>query len=248
MARDGAAWLERKVLSLPHRHDQGSLLRLHHDHAQPFANSADARSPTTSRRGRSRCSSGPKPANGRSGCSASACTICRSRRSGGTRLPLPLFDGIEDRRSAIETPARVRARCARLRRALRALVAFRRLPRCRDGFFARARLGGCAVVAARAALRSPAARPRLVLASAAGRDRAPRPAGCRLRASRLRRASTSTTGGGALISCTTSPSTTSLPAAGSARRPLRRRRLRRPAGSSATLPRLSSSRPSHRPA
>ena len=55
---------------LPDRDDQGSLRRLHDDHAQPFEATRRRATRTTSRRVRSRCSSEPKPANGRSGCSA----------------------------------------------------------------------------------------------------------------------------------------------------------------------------------
>ena len=79
MARDDAGWLERKGLLVPHRDDQGPLRGLHDGHPQPFGSSRLRATRTRSPRAPSRCSTGPRPACGRSACSASAFTTCRAK-------------------------------------------------------------------------------------------------------------------------------------------------------------------------
>ena len=69
-----AAWLERKALALPHGHDQGALLGLHDDHAQPQSAAGDARRRRhRATRARAARSHRRRPAC-RSACSASAST------------------------------------------------------------------------------------------------------------------------------------------------------------------------------
>ena len=61
MARDAAEWLEEHAAALPHRDDQGALLGLHDDHAQPLEVAAARATAKTSRSAPSSCWSGPTP-------------------------------------------------------------------------------------------------------------------------------------------------------------------------------------------
>ena len=78
---DAVGWLARKAAARAHGDDQGPLRRLHDHHAQPHG-AADARRGRRSSRAPCSCSTRPRPAAGRSGCSASASTT--SANSDGT--------------------------------------------------------------------------------------------------------------------------------------------------------------------
>ena len=49
MARDAAEWLEKHAAALPHGDDQGALLGLHDDHAQPLEDAGRRATARTSR-------------------------------------------------------------------------------------------------------------------------------------------------------------------------------------------------------
>ena len=88
LARGVAEWLGKQGQDRAHGDDQGAVFGFHHHHAQPERCGTDRRRRQHRRAGRSSCSTRPKPARGRSACSASACTISAttddSRRSRGT--------------------------------------------------------------------------------------------------------------------------------------------------------------------
>ena len=89
MARDAAAWLARKELLVPHGDDQGALLGLHHDHAQPLGTPPTRDADDIAARAVDAARSHRGGRRARSVCSASACTTSRSVRRSGDESRLP---------------------------------------------------------------------------------------------------------------------------------------------------------------